>query len=156
MHPLPFLTPHCSPPVTHSVPAVTLLIITLPYNLPLSSCYNYICHPSLCTWGTIQAPRQSKRYTPISKLPSNLSLDIPLDNHPALEPYQISFHSLPPLLPLMIKKKEKKKEKMFIQMKNICYYNVYIQKLKLSIKYFNLNITVISCRKGEYVHKANF
>ena len=41
-------------------------------------------------------------------------------------------------------KKRKEKEKMFIQMKNICYYNVYIHKLKLSIKYFNLNITVTS------------
>ena len=41
-------------------------------------------------------------------------------------------------------KKEKKKEKMFIQIKNIWYYNVYIHKLKLSIKYFNLNITVTS------------
>ena len=33
---------------------------------------------------------------------------------------------------------------MFIQIKNIWYYNVYIHKLKLSIKYFNLNITVTS------------
>ena len=46
---------------------------------------------------------------------------------------------------------------MFIQMKNIWYYNVYIDKLKLSIKYFNLNITVTShAKKCEYVHKANF
>ena len=29
-------------------------------------------------------------------------------------------------------------------MKNIWYYNVYIHKLKLSIKYLNLNITVTS------------
>ena len=36
------------------------------------------------------------------------------------------------------------KKKMFIQIKNIWYYNVYIHKLKLSIKYFNLNITVTS------------
>ena len=34
--------------------------------------------------------------------------------------------------------------KTFIQIKNIWYYNVYIHKLKLSIKYFNLNITVTS------------
>ena len=39
---------------------------------------------------------------------------------------------------------QKRKEKMFIQIKNIWYYNVYIHKLKLSIKYFNLNITVTS------------
>ena len=39
---------------------------------------------------------------------------------------------------------KKKKKKMFIQIKNISYYNVYIHKLKLSIKYFNLNITVTS------------
>ena len=31
---------------------------------------------------------------------------------------------------------------MFIQIKGIWYYNVYIHKLKLSIKYFNLNIAV--------------
>ena len=42
------------------------------------------------------------------------------------------------------KKIKKKKEKMFIQINNIRYYNVYIHKLKLSIKYFNLNITVTS------------
>ena len=56
--------------------------------------------------------------------------------------------------------KEKKKEKyfFFIQIKNIWYYNVYIHKLKLSIKYFNLNITVTSdvpkrwvCSEGEYL-----
>ena len=41
-------------------------------------------------------------------------------------------------------KKKKEKEKMFIQIENIWYYNVYIHKLKLSIKYFNLNITVTS------------
>ena len=41
-------------------------------------------------------------------------------------------------------RQEKEKEKMFIQIKNIWYYNVYIHKLKLSIKYFNLNITVTS------------
>ena len=35
------------------------------------------------------------------------------------------------------RKEEKKK---FIQIKNIWYYNLYIHKLKLSIKYFNLNI----------------
>ena len=40
--------------------------------------------------------------------------------------------------------KKKKKKIFFIQIKNIWYYNVYIQKLKLSIKYFNLNITVTS------------
>ena len=40
--------------------------------------------------------------------------------------------------------KIKIKEKMFIQIKNIEYINVYIRKLKLSIKYFNLNITVTS------------
>ena len=45
---------------------------------------------------------------------------------------------------------------MFIQIKNIWYYNFYIHKLKLLIKYFNLNISDTSCRKGEYVHKANF
>ena len=39
---------------------------------------------------------------------------------------------------------EKKKEKMFIQIKNIRYYNVYMHKLKLSIKYLDLNITVTS------------
>ena len=39
---------------------------------------------------------------------------------------------------------KKEKEKMFIKMKNICYYNVCIHKLKLAIKYFNLNITVTS------------
>ena len=39
---------------------------------------------------------------------------------------------------------KKKKKKMFIQIKNIWYYNVYVHKLKLSIKYFNLNITVTS------------
>ena len=39
---------------------------------------------------------------------------------------------------------EKEKEKMFIQIKNIWYYNVYKHKLKLLIKYFNLNITVTS------------
>ena len=33
---------------------------------------------------------------------------------------------------------------MFIQIKNIRYYYIYIHKLKLSIKYFNLNITVTS------------
>ena len=33
---------------------------------------------------------------------------------------------------------------MFIQIKKNCYYNVYIHKLKLSIKYLNLNITVTS------------
>ena len=38
--------------------------------------------------------------------------------------------------------KRKRKEKMFIQIENIWYYNVYIHKLKLSIKYFILNITV--------------
>ena len=42
----------------------------------------------------------------------------------------------------MIRKKQKKKK--VIQIKNIWYYNVYIHKLKLSIKYFNLNITVTS------------
>ena len=36
------------------------------------------------------------------------------------------------------------KEIFFIQIKNIWYYNVYIHNLKLSIKYFNLNITVTS------------
>ena len=55
-----------------------------------------------------------------------------------------------------ISKIKKEKEKMFIQMKNICYYNVYIQKLKLN-KIFQLKYNSdISCRKGEYVHKANF
>ena len=39
---------------------------------------------------------------------------------------------------------KKRKEKMFIQIKNIWYYNVYIHKLKLAIKYFHLNITVTS------------
>ena len=34
-------------------------------------------------------------------------------------------------------KKRKEKEKMFIQIKNIWYYNVYMHKLKLSINYFN-------------------
>ena len=41
-------------------------------------------------------------------------------------------------------KEKERKEKMFIQIKNIWYYNVYIHKLRLSIKYFNLNITVTS------------
>ena len=36
------------------------------------------------------------------------------------------------------------KKKKIIQIKNIWYFNVYIHKLKLSIKYFNLNITVTS------------
>ena len=45
------------------------------------------------------------------------------------------------VLPL---KRKRMKKKMFIQIKNIWYYNVYIHKLKLSIKYFNLNITVTS------------
>ena len=46
---------------------------------------------------------------------------------------------------------------MFIQIKNIRYYNVYIHKLKLSIKYFNLNITVTShaekviCSQGKFL-----
>ena len=40
--------------------------------------------------------------------------------------------------------RKKKKKKMFVQIKNISYNNVYIHKLKLSIKYFNLNITVTS------------
>ena len=41
--------------------------------------------------------------------------------------------------------KERKRKRFFlIQIKNIWYYNVYIHKLKLSIKYFNLNITVTS------------
>ena len=42
---------------------------------------------------------------------------------------------------------KRKEKKMFIQIKNIGYYNVYIHKLKLSIKYFNLNITVTSHAK---------
>ena len=32
---------------------------------------------------------------------------------------------------------KRKKEKMFIQIKSIWYYNVYIHKLKLSINYFD-------------------
>ena len=39
---------------------------------------------------------------------------------------------------------EKKHKKMFIQIKNIWYSNVYIHKLKLSIKYFNLYNSDIS------------
>ena len=31
---------------------------------------------------------------------------------------------------------------MFIQIKNICYYNIYILKLNLSINYSDKNITV--------------
>ena len=34
MHPLPFLNPHCSSPISHSVPALTLLISTLTYCSP--------------------------------------------------------------------------------------------------------------------------
>ena len=37
---------------------------------------------------------------------------------------------------------EKEKEKMFIQIKSIWYYNIYIHKLKLAIDYFDQNITV--------------
>ena len=37
-----------------------------------------------------------------------------------------------------------RKNFFLIQIKNIWYYNVYIHKLKLTIKYFNLNITVTS------------
>ena len=45
---------------------------------------------------------------------------------------------------------------MFIQIKNIWYYNFYIHKLKLN-KLFGLEYNSdTSCRKGEYVHKANF
>ena len=54
--------------------------------------------------------------------------------------------------------KENRKEKMFIQIKNIWHYNVYIHKLKLSIKYFNLNITGTShaekvsiCSQGKFL-----
>ena len=35
MHPLPCLNPHCSSPSAHSVPALTLLISTLSYRLPI-------------------------------------------------------------------------------------------------------------------------
>ena len=38
-------------------------------------------------------------------------------------------------------------KKMCIQIRNIWYYNIYILKLKLSIKYFNLNITVTYAEK---------
>ena len=51
--------------------------------------------------------------------------------------------------PVIFERKRKEKEKMFIQIKNIWYYNVYILKLKLSIKYFNLNITVTSHAEQE-------
>ena len=34
MHPLPCPNPHCSSPISHSVPALTILISTLPNNLP--------------------------------------------------------------------------------------------------------------------------
>ena len=43
-----------------------------------------------------------------------------------------------------IKPTRKKNTKKFVQIKNIWYYNVHIQKLKLLIKYFNLNITLTS------------
>ena len=53
--------------------------------------------------------------------------------------------------------KEKEKEKMFIQIKNNWYYNVYIYKLKLSINfsdYSNLHIDRKK-RKGKIVEDNN-
>ena len=50
----------------------------------------------------------------------------------------------------------KEKKDFFIQIKSIWYYNVYIHKLKLN-KLFRLKYNSdTSCRKGEYVHTANF
>ena len=56
------------------------------------------------------------------------------------------------------KKRRKEKDFFFIHLKNIWYYNVYIHKLKLSIKYFNLNITVTPhaekmsiCSQGKFL-----
>ena len=78
MHPLPCLNPHCSSPIAHSVPALTLLISTQPYNLlttlnkliPLEMLHSYLS-PFPFYRGTIHAPRQSIGTTPILKLMFN-------------------------------------------------------------------------------------
>ena len=66
MHPLACLNPHCSSPIAHSVPALTLLISTLPYNLPttlnklipLELLHSHLS-PFPLYRGTKHAPRQS-------------------------------------------------------------------------------------------------
>ena len=75
MHPLPCLNPHCYSPIAHSVPALTLLISTLPNGLPttlnklipLELLHSHLS-PAPLYRGTIHAPRQSICTTPISKL----------------------------------------------------------------------------------------
>ena len=55
MHPLPCLNPHCSSPITHSVPALTLLIsstkqlthYTQQTNTSRVATFTF-CYPSLC------------------------------------------------------------------------------------------------------------
>ena len=59
-------------------------------------------------------------------------------------------------LSLALPKRKERKKKMFIQIKNIWYYNVYIHKLKLSIKYFNINITITSYAEKVSFHRVNF
>ena len=49
-------------------------------------------------------------------------------------------------------KEKENKIFIFIQIKSIWYYNVYILKLKLFSLKYNRDT---SCRKNEYVHKAN-
>ena len=64
---------------------------------------------------------------------------------PILSTIPVSVYTVFAFLQIPYARKTKgKRKKMFIQIKKIRYYNVYIHMLKLSIKYFNLNITVKS------------
>ena len=102
----PCLNPHCSSPIAHSVLALTLLISTLPNNLPTTlnkliplELLHSHSSPFPFYRGTIHAPRQSKGTTPKSKftfnsLTSHSNTSIPpffKSSNPGALPDLISF-----------------------------------------------------------------